>query len=206
VLRGEHVRRWHANGGTEWIVWTHGRDGRPLAALPPSTGRWLTRWRSTLAARSDARSNSAWWSLFRVEGARNDRPRVVWADMSRGPRATVLPAGSPVIPLNTCYVLPCRDDTDAAAFVALLNSPLTAAWLDALAEPARGGYRRYLGWTHACLPIPHDWARARDILAPLGKRGVDGGEVGDAELFAATCEAYGLGARVTAPLVEWAMR
>ena len=206
VLRGEHVRRWRSPGTGEWIVWTHGRDGRALATLPTATARWLGRWRSDLAARSDARGNGAWWSLFRVEGARNDRPRVVWADVSRGPRATVLPAASPVIPLNSCYVLPCRDDVDAAALVTLLNSPLTAAWLDAIAEPARGGYRRYMAWTMSCLPIPFNWARAREILAPLGVRAVAGETVADSEVFGATCEAYGFGVRGVAALVEWTMR
>ena len=206
ILRGEHVRRWRPLSTAEWIVWTHGRDGRALPVLPPATARWMARWRSTLTARADARGNGAWWSLFRVDGALSDRPRVVWADMSRGPRATVLPVGSPVIPLNTCYVLPCRDDADAGALVALLNSPLIGAWLDAIAEPARGGYRRYLAWTVACAPLPSDWDRARRILAPIGARGVAGGAVGDAELFDATCEAYGVGARTVAPLVEWMQR
>ena len=206
VLRGEHVRRWRAPAGREWIVWTHGRDGRPLRTLPPATGRWLARWRASLAGRSDAGANAAWWSLFRTEGAASDRPRVVWADVSRGPRAAVLAAGSPVIPLNTCYVMRCRDDADAATLVALLNSPLVAAWLDALAEPARGGYRRYLAWTIACVPVPQDWQRARDVLAPLGARAVAGEPPGDAELLAAAGDAYGLGPRVVAPLVEWTWR
>ncbi|MCC6317481.1 MAG: N-6 DNA methylase [Gemmatimonadaceae bacterium] len=206
VLRGEHVRRWHSAAGRECIVWTHGRDGRPLASLPPATTRWFARWRRELSSRADARPSQPWWALFRIDGARNDRPRVVWADLSRGPRATVLPAGSPVVPLNTCYVLPCRDDTDAAAFVALLNSPLAAAWLDAIAEPARGGYRRYLAWTIACLPVPTPWARARTVLAPLGARGVEGEVVGDAELLEATCAAYGVSPRSLAPLVSWHKR
>lgn len=206
VLRGEHVRRWRTPPGREWIVWTHGRDGRPLRTLPPATARWLSRWRAVLASRSDARGSVPWWSLFRTEGAGGDRPRVVWADVSRGPRATVLPAGSATIPLNTCYVIACSDDTDAAALVTLLNSPLVAAWLDAIAEPARGGYRRYLGWTVSCLPLPANWGRARDVLAPAGARAVAGHEVSDAELFAAACDAYGLGARVVGPLVEWSWR
>ncbi|MGQ0649157.1 MAG: Eco57I restriction-modification methylase domain-containing protein [Gemmatimonadaceae bacterium] len=206
MLRGERVRRWRSSSGDDWIVWTHGRDGRPLRALPPATSRWLARWRSSLTSRTDVRGNAPWWSLFRTDGASNERPRVVWADVSRGPRATVLPAGSPVIPLNTCYVMTCRDDTDAAALVALLNSPLVAAWLEAIAEPARGGYRRYLAWTMSCVPIPTDWMRARQVLAPLGARAVRGEEISDAELFDAACDAYGLGARVVAPLVDWAWR
>lgn len=206
VVRGERVSRWHTPHHHEWIVWTHGRDGRPLPALPPATQRWLTRWRRQLMERSDARSTTPWWSLFRVEGSASDRPRVVWADVSRGPRATVLAAGAPAIPLNSCYVLRCRDDADAATMVALLNSPLVAAWLDAIAEPARGGYRRYMAWTVACLPLPGNWARAREVLAPIGAAAVHGSPPGDAELLEAACQAYGVGARALAPLVEWVWR
>jgi SAM-dependent methyltransferase len=206
VLRGEGVRRWRSPRGDESIVWTHGADGRPLSKLAPAVGHWLARWRSTLAARSDARGNGAWWSLFRVDGAVNDRPRVVWADMSRGPRACVLPAGSPIVPLNTCYVLRCRDDADAAALVVLLNSPLMACWLDAVAEPARGGFRRYMAWTIARMPLPRDWSRARDVLAPIGARAVQGDVPGDPEVLAAACAAFGLSTRTVAPLLEWGWR
>jgi hypothetical protein len=84
-------------------------------------------------ARADARRAVRWWTLFRVEAARVDRPRVVWADLGRVPRAAVLFAGDAAVPLNTCYVARCRDETDACALAALLNGPLAAAWLNALA-------------------------------------------------------------------------
>jgi hypothetical protein len=206
VLRGESVRRWRAEPSDEWILWTHGRDGRPVAKLAPAAGRWLARWRGVLTARSDARGNGAWWSLFRIDGAGADRPRVVWADVSRGPRACVLPAGSPLVPLNTCYVLRCRDDTDAAAVVALLNSPLMACWLDAIAEPARGGFRRYMAWTVARMPVPRDWARAREILAPIGARAVRGDTPAEPELLDVACQAFGMSTRGVRPLLEWGWR
>ena len=74
-----------------------------------------------------------------VDAADARTARVVWADFGRRPSALVLPAGDPTVPLNSCYALPCRDPRDALAVAALLNSPLAAAWLNALAEPARGG-------------------------------------------------------------------
>ncbi|MEO7962329.1 MAG: hypothetical protein ABIT38_00300, partial [Gemmatimonadaceae bacterium] len=172
VLRGESVRRWMPVPNDERIVWTHDAAGRPLRPLPPLASRWLAPRRGDLTRRADARAGTPWWSLFRVEAAVADRPRVVWADMSRGPRACILMAGSPWVPLNSCYSIACRDNEDAAALATLFNSPLAGAWLDAVAEPARGGFRRYLGWTVARLPIPNDWARARTILAPLARRGV----------------------------------
>jgi hypothetical protein len=51
VLRGESVRRWRAEPSDEWILWTHGRDGRPVSKLAPAAGRWLARWRGILTAR-----------------------------------------------------------------------------------------------------------------------------------------------------------
>jgi hypothetical protein len=111
-----------------------------------------------------------------------------------------------VVPLNTCYVLRCRDDRDAATLAALFNSPLIAAWLDAIAEPARGGYRRYLGWTMSALPLPADWDRARQVLAPLAVRAMEGASLGDTELLAAACDAYRLSVRAMSPLIEWAWR
>jgi hypothetical protein len=146
--------------------------------------------------RSDAARAKRWWSLFRVDAADASAPRVVWADFGRRPRALVLPARDPAVPLNTCYVLRARDDCDAIALVALLNSPLAAAWLNALAEPARGGYRRYLGWTMGLLPIPHDWLRARHILSEA--RGLD-----DDALVEATLDAYSLRRSDVAALLAW---
>lgn len=206
VLRGESVRPWTPSRTRERILWTHDAAGRPLETLPPLAARWLARWRGTLTRRSDLRGRQAWWTLHRTDGAANDRPRVVWADLSRGPRACILPARSPVIPLNSCYVVSCRDDVDAATLAALLNSPLASAWLDALAEPARGGFRRYLGWTVARLPLPSDWDRARALLAPLGRRGVAGEIVGSDELLDAAIASYRVRASVARALVEWTWR
>src|SRR5207237_1522540 len=166
AIRGEDIAPWRLDAPNEYIVWTHAASGRALERLPPHAARWLTPWRRQLAARTDAR-NACWWSLFRVDGASADRPRVVWADLGRSPRATFLPAQDLSVPLNSCYVALCRDDADALALTALLNSPVAEPWLAALAEPARGGYRRFLGWTMSLFPLPTDWRRTRDALAPI---------------------------------------
>jgi hypothetical protein len=166
VIRGEGLER--ATGddsGEEHIVWPYGADDRALDTLPPNAARWLAPWRARLGARSDARLTSeAWWSLFRTAAARSDAPRVVWADVARALRPRVLPSGDAAVPLNSCYVLRCRDAIDARTFAALLASPVAGGWFAALAEPARGGYRRHLAWTVALLPIPADWERARTSL------------------------------------------
>ena len=149
VLRGQDVLAWRAEASPRRLVWTHGRDERALRELPESTRAWLARWRPRLAARADARRAGRWWALFRTEAARHDVPRVVWADMGRAPRALVLDAGDDTVPLNSCYVARAPHEDDAHALAALLAGPLAAAWLALVAEPARGGWRRYLGWTMA---------------------------------------------------------
>lgn len=205
VIRGESLAAWRVDPTTEAIIWTHGPDGRVLPTLPPRARRWLERWRPRLTARTDVRG-SCWWSLFRTAAGDCRRARVVWADLGKAPRAIVLAPADPAVPLNSCYVIACDRAEDAHAFAALLNSTIAAAWLNALAEPARGGYRRYLGWTVALLPIPRDWERARTLLAPLGMRASAGSEIGDDELTGAVARAYHLRAADLEPLLAWTGR
>jgi hypothetical protein len=203
LVRGERLSRWSASPGADRIVWTHNANDAPLTNLPPHAHRWLSRWRRELSARTDARSSARWWSLFRTEGARTDRPRVIWADIGREPRASVLAPGDSTVALNSCYVARCRDLCDAHTLAALLNSPLARAWLNAAAEPARGGYRRYLGWTLSLLPVPADWQRARRHLACLSEGAHSGSPPSESELLAAALKAYEVDAEAVAPLVAW---
>jgi len=205
LVRGESVSRWRVVGNTERLIWTHGADARPLDRLPPRAERWFRVWRRRLVARADARSGTRWWTLFRTEAAACDVARVVWADFGRAPRAAVLTAGDPAVPLNTCYVARCADLDDAYALAAVLNSPLAAAWLGAIAEPARGRFRRYLGWTMALLPLPSNWSCARALLAPLGASGAAGRPPADVALLEAVTLAYGLRLRTVRPLLDWAI-
>ncbi|HEX4682861.1 MAG TPA: N-6 DNA methylase, partial [Gemmatimonadaceae bacterium] len=206
LIRGEALRRWHVSPNHDSILWTHDESGSALAALPPLAARWFSRWRHALIGRTDARHRARWWSLFRVEAAQCQRPRVVWADVGKEMRASVLPAGDSRVPLNTCYVVRCRDDADAHALTALLNGPVARAWLNTIAEPARGGYHRYLGWTLSLLPLPTAWDSAREPLADIGRRGALGAAVGDAELLEASATAYGVAPDEVEALVTWNCR
>jgi hypothetical protein len=164
----------------------------------------LTPWRRQLSLRVDARG-ARWWTLFRVDAANTGRARVVWSDFGRAPRATLLSPGDPAVPLNTCYVALCRDEADALVLTALLNSPLAEVWLAALAESARGGYRRFLGWTMSLLPLPADWQRARDVLTPVANQarsGADAYGIRDA-LLRETLDAYRVRHADVAPLLTW---
>jgi hypothetical protein len=145
-----------------------------------------------LSARTDLHGRVPWWSVFRTESAAHDQPRVVSADFGLTPRATVLEAHEPFVALNSCYVVSCATSKDAYALATILNSSLAAAWLNSLAEPARGGYRRYLGWTLSLLPVPANWPRARALLAPLGERAMQGDVGTDQEILNAVLDAYQL--------------
>lgn len=205
--RGETIRPWKLQSPPEHIIWTHDERG-PLPQLEPHARRWLGRWRRELERRSDfsSHAHARWWTMFRTESATSSSPRVVWSDFGRSPRAAVLNANDSSVLLNSCYVVPCDELADAQALVALLNSPVAAAWLNALAEPARGGYHRYLGWTVALLPLPSDWIRAREILAPITEQAMRGAPPGTDTLARAVLEAYRLTAEDVEPLLLWDYR
>jgi hypothetical protein len=123
--------------------------------------------------------------------------------MGKVPRAAVIAPGDALVPLNSCYVVACDREDDAQALAALLNSSAAAAWLNALAEPARGGYRRYLGWTVALLPMPRDWERARALLAPLAMQAAAGREPDEEELLHAVARTYRVRPAELEPLLAW---
>lgn len=203
VIRGERVTAWRIHPDDSRIVWTHDDRRHVLKTLPPAALRWLGHWRRDLEARTDGRGKRQWWSVFRVESADCSVPRVVWSDIAKSPRAAVIPAGDSSIPLNTCYAVRCPSSDDAFALAAIINSDIAAAWLDVVAEPARGGYRRYMGWTMAMFPLPRDWQRARCLLAPIGERAIRGTPPDPVTLRAAVLDAYHLRASAVAPLIEW---
>jgi hypothetical protein len=206
LIRGEHIAPWHVTVNGERMIWTHGADGLPLDRLPPRTERWMRGWRRRLLARSDSRGSSRWWSLFRTDAAAHDVARVVWADFGRSLRATVLWPGDLAVPLNTCYAVRCVHPRDALALAAVLNSALASAWLGSVAEPARGGYKRYLGWTLSLLPLPADWERVRGALAEAGERAVAGDPPGHSDLLDLVTRSYGLRPASVSALLDWDIR
>jgi hypothetical protein len=60
-----------------------------------------------------------------------------------------------------------------------------------------------MGWTMSLLPLPRDWQRAREILAPLARDAIGGSPPDDATLLHATLEAYMLDHGDVEPLLEW---
>ena len=110
------------------------------------------------------------------------------------------------MPLNSCYAVRAPTPDDALALAAVLNSPVAAAWLAAIAEPARGGYLRFLGWTMARLPLPGDWPRAVKLLAPIAQAAIDGSPPDPATLADAVTRAYRVRPVDIAPLLTWCLR
>jgi hypothetical protein len=100
----------------------------------------------------------------------------------------------------------CPDPRDAFALVTILNSPLASAWLGSVAEPARGGYKRFLGWTLALLPLPVQWERARELLVGVGERAVGGDPPSASDLLEVVTRAYGLRASAVRALLDWDIR
>ncbi len=203
LVRGETLGAWRTIGQREYLVWPHCDNNLPRKELPPLARRWLLPLRDQLGGRTDLHGRLPWWTVFRTESARHERARVVWADFGLTPRAMVVEPGDSIVPLNTCYAVSCDTLDDAHGLAALLNSPLVSAWLNVVAEPARGGYRRYLGWTVSLLPLPNEWERARERLAPLGARAMSGDVPSDDELLAAALDAYRVTRVDIQPLLSW---
>jgi SAM-dependent methyltransferase len=203
LVRGETLAAWRRTGRREYLVWPQCDNNFPRKELPPLARRWLLPFRDQLGGRSDLHGRMPWWTIFRTESARHERPRVIWADFGITPRAMVIEPGDPIVPLNSCYATSCKTLDDARGLAALLNGPLVSAWLNVVAEPAQGGYRRYLGWTVSLLPLPRDWGCARDHLAPLGARAMSGDVLSDDELLAAALRAYRLTRADIQPLLSW---
>jgi hypothetical protein len=148
------------------------------------------------------RPREPWWTLFRTDLLAPHGWRVVWPDIGRTLRATLLPPHAAPVPINSCYGVRLHDPIDALALLALLNAPTTTAWLSLIAEPARGGFHRFMGWTVLALPMP-PWTATRELLAPLAAR-VRRGETVPVELLHRTAlEAYGTSHAELAPLLEW---
>jgi len=53
------------------------------------------------------------------------------------------------------------------------------------------------------LPLPSEWDRARELLAPLGARAMSGDVPPDDELLAAALDAYRVTIADIQPLLSW---
>ncbi len=158
AIRGRDVRPFGAHAPSV-IVWPYA-DGTTLTSLPPRAAEYFATRRARLERRADYRGGPP-WALFRL-GAALPGWRVVWPDIAQRPVAAVLEtSGLPdAVPLNTCYVSRAPDRNTALAIAAVFNSTWARAVVWALADEARGGYRRLNARIAAQLPVPNQAACA----------------------------------------------
>lgn len=150
VLSGRDVRPWSINSDRR-ILWGYGDDVELHSDLPDALRTHFDKHTRKLKKRSDYRSDKALWQMFRVKPELT-QPKVVWRDLSPKLEAALAPAD--VVPLNTVYFIALQDTRRARLFAALLNSAPMRAMAFALAERARGGWRRHFAWVMRLLPMP----------------------------------------------------
>lgn len=150
VLCGREIRSENIQP-TRRIFWPYDDQLTLQTDLPAPLRQYFEDHRQKLQTRSDFHQDSPIWQLFRTTNALQS-PRVVWRDMSVELEAAVTPADC--IPLNTVYFIPCTDTIRAHALMNLLNSEPIRAIAFAIAERARGGWRRHFAWVIRMLPIP----------------------------------------------------
>ncbi|HKI96778.1 MAG TPA: DNA methyltransferase [Gemmatimonadales bacterium] len=164
VLRGRDVAPFRGTP-THVVLWGYDAAASLRARLPRRAAAYVRRIAEALEARADFEGGPP-WTLFRLRAAR-PRHRVVWRDIARRPAAVALPEDADSIPLNSCYVLIAPDAETAHVVTATLNATWSAVTVRALADEARGGYRRINATVASRLPVPTP-SPARDRLAAFG--------------------------------------
>ncbi|HJS44278.1 MAG TPA: N-6 DNA methylase [Gemmatimonadales bacterium] len=149
AARGRDIRPWHCTP-RRFVAWTHGSDGKPLDRLPGQLRDLLAPHEDRLRRRADYRGGAV-WQLFRIR--LGVAPfRVVWSDIGKRLAAAVL--DREIVPLNTVYGIATRQPCDAAALAALFNTCWLTALARLIADPARGGFRRFNARVVRSLPVP----------------------------------------------------
>lgn len=163
AVRGRDIGVWQCRPARH-VLWTYGADGMPLPRLSREFSERLSTHEERLRLRADYRGGPP-WQLFRT-ALGFARHRVIWPDLSRRLAAVVPPPE--VVPLNTVYGIATRDSADAAALAALFNSCWLTALARLVADPARGGFRRFNARVVGGLPVP---SRDSPVWAELTRRG-----------------------------------
>ncbi|HEV8382730.1 MAG TPA: hypothetical protein VGQ29_14170 [Gemmatimonadales bacterium] len=165
AIRGRDIVAWQCRP-RRYLLWTHGADGLPFARLPGELTDRFVHHEERLRRRADYRGGPP-WQLFRT-GLGCATHRVLWPDLGRRLAAAV-PSREPV-PLNTVYGIATRDAADAAALAALFNTRWLTALARLVADPARGGFRRFNARVVRGLPVPPSGSPIWPELARRGAR------------------------------------
>lgn len=165
AVRGRDITAWRCKP-RRYLLWTHGADGSPLSRLSREFSERLATHAERLRLRADYRGGPP-WQLFRT--ALGFAPhRVVWPDLGRRLVAVVPPPE--VVPMNTVYGIATRESVDAAALAALFNSCWLTSLARLVADPARGGFRRFNAHVVGGLPMPSPESPVWTELARRGRR------------------------------------
>jgi hypothetical protein len=158
------------------IIWTHDPAGRVLEALPAAAARHFARHADVLRRRADDEGHAP-WCLFRAAAGR-EAPRVIWPDLAPrlGAVGMVGSVAQRYVPLNTCYVVICREPGVALALSAWLNTTWIRAAARATADRASGGYARFNARAVGAVPLPPG-VLGDSRLAALATRGAAGADV-----------------------------
>jgi hypothetical protein len=140
-------------------------DGKPLTRLPTEVLELLAPHDERLRRRADYRGGAA-WQLFRTSLGLAPY-RVIWPDIAKRLAAAVPERDA--VPLNTVYGIATRDACDALALAALFNTTWITGLARLVADPARGGFRRFNARVIRGLPIPAS-GPVWDQLARRGSR------------------------------------
>jgi len=163
AARGRDIRPWHCTP-RRFVAWTHGPDGKPFNRLPEQLRELLAPHEDRLRRRADYRGGAV-WQLFRIR--LGVAPfRVVWSDIGKRLAAAVLDRD--IVPLNTVYGIATRQACDAAALAALFNTRWLTALARLVADPARGGFRRFNARVIRSLPVPPSDSAVWNQLAEHG--------------------------------------
>lgn len=144
--------------GASWMLW------------PPARG-WdrIPRWLERLAAARGIDPDALRLDYVRAEHL---GIKVVWKDLSRGIRATVLPETEtigghrvPLIPNQTLYALEAQSLEEARTIAALLQSTIVNVLAVIVAERAKDFHFRYFGRTIARIPLPGNALRTSPAAA-----------------------------------------
>jgi hypothetical protein len=197
VLRGRDLAPWRAAAKCA-VIWPYDAAGALRRELPPAAARWIGIHRARLTRRADYRTGPL-WTLFRVRAGFAPH-RVVWADLARTASAAALDCAAPgAVPINTCYVSAAPDDEAAFAIAATINSAWVRVLVHAVADEARGGYRRFNARAVGCVPVPAAGA-ARRHLADLSRAAHTSHDLDAREIDEAVADALGLSRDVRATL------
>jgi hypothetical protein len=172
AVRGRDVRAFRVRRARR-LLWPCDDRGQALERLPPGAAAYLGPELGDLRRRADHRPGPA-WTLFRTRPATAPH-RVIWSDVARRLQAAALSGARdvPLVPLNTCYLVPTSDAGTALRVTAWLNSTWCRAIALACADPASGGFRRFNARVVAGLPCP-DAVLQDPALPALARAGMTG--------------------------------